>query len=157
MSQEHLTGAAYPLHLGSKTFDAVPLSDLAITELNNWVRGKYIHNARQAITPEMTKEERDEITSIAIRDASTLFAFSGQGAKILATIEGVARLAYVMVNKEVSESELLQLMMEPENIRETNRVMALQNISPAVVKNTTIKKKLMKELKRQQKRKYIKR
>lgn len=132
MSQELLTAAAYPIWLGKEQFFASPLSDMAISELNNWVRGFYINNARQAAG---TDEERKEITAIAIRDASTLFAFTGQGAKITATVEGMTQLVWQMLKPNHAGLTALQLqhhLLEPSNVREVNRVFTLQNITPAI-------------------------
>lgn len=126
MAAEHLTGASYPLRLGDKTFYVCPLSDKDITELTNWVRGNYINSAKQA--------NDDSVTRIAIEQASTLFAFTGQGAKILATVEGMSKLVQVMARKnhpELTESELMQLILDDTNRREVNRVFKLQNITPA--------------------------
>lgn len=142
MAAEHLTAASYPLHLGDKTFYVCPLSDKDITELTNWVRGHYINSAKQA--------NDENVLRIAIEQASTLFAFTGQGAKILATVEGMSKLVQVMARKnhtQLTESELMQLILDDTNRREVNRVFKLQNITPA-----TVGKKGVKNLTPEQKR-----
>jgi len=130
-NEERITGATHPLHLGKHKFAASRLSDTDITELDIWVRNQYIHTVKSSFTPQTTQREREESLDIAFRTAATLSAFTGTGARILATVEGMTRLIWQTIktnHPHVSEETLHQLLLDPENIEECNRVFKTLNM-----------------------------
>lgn len=88
-----LSGAAVTLYLGSKEYQLSPLTDRDDLELTDYVRQRYIRNARDW-SRSMPKQDRDEIMSVALRTASGLSWRSDDGRAILSTPEGLARLAW---------------------------------------------------------------
>lgn len=135
MSNQKLTAASMPLKIGSKTFQASPLSDKDLTELDNWVRADFIRTARKSLTPDMSTAEREETLSVAMRIAQTLCAFRGSGARQLASVDGMIRLVWQSVkhnHPNVTEDELRALLLTPEAaaeaIAETNSVFAMLNM-----------------------------
>lgn len=99
-------------------------SDVEIAELDEWVRNKYITIARDSIPPDATQSERDETLRIAFNGASTLTWMSGQGARMMASVDGMAQIVWMgcrAQHKDVSVSQLRALMFNPVNIRESNR------------------------------------
>lgn len=135
--QEHLTAAAYPLKLGTNTYRAEPLNDQDISELDNYVRKCYLDTAKLAINSDTSKEDRQEIMDVAIRTAATLSAFTGTGARIIATIDGWARMVWQMIHRNhptVTYEQLRKEMLNPANIQEANGVFRKTNMPETVVK-----------------------
>lgn len=135
MSLSKLTAASLPIVIGGKTYQASPLSDKDLAELDNWVRADFIRTARQSLTPGMTSAERDETLSIAMREAQGLCAFRGTGAKQLATLPGMIRLVWQSIKRNhptTTEEELSALLLTPdkaaEAIAEANSVFAQLNM-----------------------------
>lgn len=90
-----LTGASTPV-IFSDGFELnlSPLSDKDITELDNWVRARYLYIARSGISENATDEEKDRIERIAQQTAATLCWYLGYGASIMACLDGLCRILY---------------------------------------------------------------
>lgn len=67
-----MSAASFPVILGGRTFFMSPFTDKDVDEMTNWIRASVVQTARLALTPDMSQEERDEITSAAIAKASTM-------------------------------------------------------------------------------------
>lgn len=128
-----VSGAAVPLILingGEEVeFMMSPLSDKDLSELTDFVQEYYLRMARRSAKNE-TSEERDRIERIAQREAVTLTWTSGIGAKLIASVDGMARLVWQSVKKlhpDVSVTQLRAYMFSAENIREVNRLFRKAN------------------------------
>lgn len=140
MSDTHLTAASHPFPLFERnekgkiverTFNATPLDDVKISELDNWVQARYIATARASLSDSATTKEREETLNIAMRTAVELSAFSGLGARMLSTADGMARLVLAMISEKhpnVTFEQLRKLMFSPDNIREANRIFKRLNL-----------------------------
>lgn len=126
MSQhQQITMSTFPLHLGDKVFNASPLSDKDLAEMDSWVQAKTIRIARESLPSNASPAEREETLTIALRLAQTLTAWSGTGAKMIASVEGMTRLVWQSCKRnhpELTEDCLREYMFDPDNIRETQRV-----------------------------------
>lgn len=113
-----LSGAAVTLYLGDKEYLLSPLTDRDDLELTDYVRQRYIRNAREW-SRSMAKQDRDEIMSVALRTASSLTWRSPDGQAILSTPEGLARLAWQGIRGNhagVTPEKLLeQILADPQD------------------------------------------
>jgi len=126
-TDNQLTAAATPLFLNKKEYRAAPLNDRDISELDEWVQTRLIQRASSALTPDMTGQQRAEILDSAMRVSQGLTWASGQGARILATVDGMAQLTWQMLKREhptlTPEFVRQELMANPKaNMEETQRV-----------------------------------
>jgi len=140
-----LTGASFPLRFVERVdnerkeiiFRARPLADIDLSELDTWIQTRYIRMARLAAR-DLPFEERQLEVDLAQRHAATLSAFSGPGARMIATVEGMAQLCYQMIYRnhpEITIDRLKLLMINPENVREANEIFKEANINNAVNKS----------------------
>lgn len=137
------TAASAPLTFADgTTYQMSPLSDKDIAELDAWVQSRIICMARESLPKDATQSERDETLRIAMQTASSVTWMSGQGAKLLATVQGWTRLVWQTIKRnhpDVTEEELSAHMFSPENVREVNRVFTEQNVVKDPAKKKTRK------------------
>jgi hypothetical protein len=119
--------AATPLFLNKKEYRATRLDDVDIAELDEWVQVTVIQRATKALTEDMPATLREEVLRSAHREAATLTWMGGQGAKILATVDGMARLVWQMLKKshpDLTPDFVRQEMIKDKdgNVKEANRV-----------------------------------
>lgn len=128
-----ITAASYPLDLADgTTYQFSPLTDKDIDEIDGWLQARVIENARRSLTPDMTQAERDELQSLAIRESLSVSLISPQGARMLATVQGMTRLVWQSVKRNhpgVTEDQIRAHMLSPENIQRANAAFSKVNNS----------------------------
>lgn len=92
-----LTGADYPLKLSGMEFKARTLTDRDSEEINTYIQSKVIETGKMAITSETSPIMRKEVLTAAISAATGLTWGSAEGSRVMATIEGMCRLAWQMI------------------------------------------------------------
>jgi hypothetical protein len=149
MSDQLVAAASYPLEFLEEYTDTIdggktktrllrlqmkPLSDKDISEMDLWVRVRYIRTAREAaegLTPDRYEQE----LRIAQMTAIQLSAFSGMGGKMIATVDGMARVIWQGIkdnHPEITEHRIRALMFSQRNLKEANAAFKMVNFSPAV-------------------------
>lgn len=140
MTDARLTKAAHPLTLLYDDNDGVtreviyemtPMSDKDMVEVDEWLRANYIRTARSSLPSDATQLERDETLTIAMREAQSISFMSGQGAQMIGTVSGLARLIWQTVkhrHPDVSYESLRSKLFNPANVREGNRVWKQLNL-----------------------------
>jgi hypothetical protein len=106
-----VTAASFPITLAGKEYRLSPLSDRDNSELTNWLRASFIQMARDSLPGNATQQERDETLAVAMREARGISWFSREGAKVMRSLEGVARVVWQSLRKEHPE-------LTPEQVRE---------------------------------------
>ena len=127
MSRAKITAATTPLYLFDKTgerkeFRMSPLVDKDIAEIDEWLQARVIENACNAAA-NLSPEDAKEIKQIAVQESVTISFLSAQGAKILATVPGMARIAWQSLHKnhpEISVDELAMMLLNPKNVNNLN-------------------------------------
>jgi hypothetical protein len=146
MSSHAVTGAALPLELyedivqnGVPTrvkhsFQMTALSDVDLSEIDLWLQTRYIRVCRMAaegLPPDKYREEID----IAQRRAVSLTAFSGEGARHIATLDGWVRLTWQSIKRhhpDVSQERIRHLLLNDANLKEATHLFNMANVSGAV-------------------------
>jgi hypothetical protein len=96
-----------------------PLTDRDISEMDAWVRARVVSTAQASLSPSMSKEERQEVLTVAMQTAQAESMLSARGAEILGTIDGMARLMWQTIRKhhpEVTVEQLSSWMYNPINV-----------------------------------------
>ncbi len=127
-----LTGAAIPVFLSGKEYLVSPLRDIDLVELDEYVRSVHIQTAVNATLNAPQDAKRIAIER-AVDYASSITFMSPQGAAIVKSSDGVARILWQGVKQnhpDMTHAELRALMYSPENVREANRVFAELNVKP---------------------------
>ena len=109
-----------------------PLTDRDISELDEWVRARYIATARASLEG-VTGPDREETLRIAMDRAMALTWLSGEGLKLIATIDGTARLLWQSIYRshpDLKYEDLRQLMLDPRNIANVNEAFKELNVGP---------------------------
>jgi len=132
-TQASLTGASAPLEIGDHEYQASPLTDKDISELDAWIQADYVKVARASLDENSTKAEREETLAIAMRQAAGLSWMSGTGAKMIATVKGMARLTWQMIHRnhpKVTVAQLQSELFNPENLANAKRIFDKLNLPP---------------------------
>jgi hypothetical protein len=95
-TRQAATAASAPVTIGGREFQASPLTDRDSAELDNWVQTRVIKTARDSLDEDTSEQERQETMDSANRIAQSMTWLWGDGAAILATPDGMARLAWQM-------------------------------------------------------------
>lgn len=130
-----ISGAGFPITLGGKQYLMSPFSDRDIDEMDNWIRSSVIEMARASLSPAATKAEREETIGCAIREARQLSFLSPEGAKMAASIDGIARVVWIACRKnhpEVKFEEIRAHITNAETIDYLMQVWDEQNRAPLV-------------------------
>lgn len=114
-----LTGASTPV-IFSNGFELYlsPLSDKDITELDNWIRARYLHIQRTGIPKDADEETKERIERIAQQTAATLNWYIGYGASMMASIDGLCRILYQASRKnqpKLTYDELHENLLSEDN------------------------------------------
>lgn len=94
-NDSNLKRAAIPLIFedGSQIFLRT-IGDRGSTELDNWVKARYLHDQRSNVPKDADEELKDRIERIAQQTAATLCWYLGLGSSIMVSIDGMAQLLY---------------------------------------------------------------
>lgn len=126
-----ITGASHDITFADgTTYRMAPLTDRDISELDNWVRSRHIQIAIDA-GKDLSDEDRMELKEVAMMQAATLSWMSGMGARLMATVDGMARLCWQGIKTNhplVSLEDLRAKMFDPVNVDEANRVFEKLNL-----------------------------
>lgn len=94
-NDSNLKRAAIPLIFeDGTTLYLRPLSDRSSTELDNWIKAKYLHDQRSNIPEGASEELKERIERIAQQTAATLSWYLGLGSSMMVNIEGMAQILY---------------------------------------------------------------
>jgi hypothetical protein len=99
-----------------------PFGDDDISELDDWVRKEHISTIIKSCPEDASEEDKTILFGVAAKQASGLQAFSGQGAKILATVTGMTRLVWqgIYRNHEgLTVEALRKVMVHTDNVEVT--------------------------------------
>ena len=143
MSNENVKRAAHTVTLDGKQYLLAALGDRDITELDLYVRSVYINNVRKSFTSDMSDNDKNREMDQAQLSAATLSAFSGTGAQILGSFNGVARLAWQSIKRNHPDialddftSKLFDSSINPTNASDNldgfNRAFKQANASQVV-------------------------
>lgn len=146
MKGDRIVGAPAPVTFHDEKGNAFeylmsPLQDRDIVELDNWVRMRYMQLVRESLRKDehATEEEKEREIKIAQREMQAMTWMSGQGARIMGTVEGMVRMVWTSARKnhpELKPEHLQSLMLSERNILEANQAFALLNLGKAAKKSS---------------------
>ncbi len=132
-----LTQAATPLHLGGVEYRLSPCTDEDIEELDNWLRSSVIRMAHDSLTEGMSQAERREILDVAMDKARELSWVSGDGAKAMASLDGISRVVWQGLrhnHPELTHADVRKLIVDKRTIEYAMNVWRMLNLEPATGK-----------------------
>ena len=164
---ENITAAPTPLVLGGTQYLMSPLTDRDIAQLDEWIRTRLLQTVRQSLKDQdVDDDDYEREMRIAQKSALSLTWLSGEGAKILGTVDGMSRLVLQSVGRNHPELDLesiRKMLLDPSNMNEVNdafrRVNDLNNSDDGDNKTPAKKssKKSRSNLRKKSKRKSRKR
>lgn len=110
-----------------------PMTDQDISEMDAWIQARMIRNARASLDPNLSEKEREETMRVAMSTALTLTWMSGIGAKMIGTVDGLARLVWQAIHRnhpDKTVEDIRRLLLTKENIEEANRAFTAANPRP---------------------------
>jgi len=118
--EDRINAASSPLRFADGTeYQMSPLTDRDISELDEWVRVRFINLAMRSLPAETSEAERAAARMQATHEALTLTWMSGRGAQHMASVDGMTRLVWQSVKRNhpgVTEDELRRHLFSQENI-----------------------------------------
>lgn len=126
------TGAAYPIRLGGVDYLVSPLSDKDLVELDNYVRATHIRVAVES-TKGFDPATQQQLRAYAIDQASSITFASEQGAKIMRSLEGIARMLWQGIkhnNPNITVEQVQGFLLDSSARSEANRIFRELNVKP---------------------------
>lgn len=121
------TAAPMEVLLKGKPARMAPLTDKDIAELDNWLKARVIRMARQAIDETWSEEEKRTLYAAAVANATTLTWVSGEGAKLMNTLDGMSQVFWQCFRRyspRVTLDEVRAAMLDPESRDEMQEAFA---------------------------------
>lgn len=112
------------------TWRLSPFTDADIAELDRYVQHRYIQMARDSLPPEATKAQREETLAVAMNHAMGLTFMAGMGAKLMASVDGVARVVWQGLrhnHPHITVEEVRAKLFNPVNLLASTEVLAQVN------------------------------
>jgi hypothetical protein len=125
-----VTAAPGEVQLGENFYRMSPLTDRDLEELDNWLRVRIIRLARRS-TEGLSEKEATATMNQAFAFASKLSWTSDEGASLMATRDGVAKVLFQGIHAnhpEVTEAQVYAALVEPGTVRAAMDVWRLLNI-----------------------------
>jgi len=119
--------------LGDREFVLSRLTDRDLSELDEWLRARIIKMAQASLPDDASDKLFERTMGVAMSKAMRTTWMSGDGARMMATPDGMARIIWQSAHHEdpdVEYEELRRLMFVPENVKTTNE--AMKSIRPRV-------------------------
>lgn len=135
-----ITAAPYPITLGGTTYRMKPLTDADIAELDQWLRARIIRTARESLPDDASEADRRLTMESAVAFATTVTWMSGHGAKLMATLEGMAQLVWQgchHLQPAVTPEEIRAKLLDPRNLEEARLAFDTLNNSQGSKKKPT--------------------
>ena len=126
------TAAPVELRLGGHSFRMSPLTDRDIAELDNWLRTRVIRTARESLSPDTSPNDRQLVIDSAVRVAMSMTWMSGDGARQMATLDGMAQLLWQGIqhnHPETTPEQIRGLLLDPVTIEEARDTLRRLNFA----------------------------
>lgn len=125
-----ITAAPMEVPLGGQLYRMSPLNDVDIAELDNWLKARVIRMARESLSPDADEADRRLTVESAIAYATTLTWMSGQGAKLMATLDGMAQIIWQSIKRHhpnVTPAEIRSKLLDPRSMEEAETAFGMLN------------------------------
>lgn len=120
--EARLTQASVVVDLSGKTYHLSPLNDKDIAEIDEWLRGRIVATAVEGLHGQSDRLIATVASEAAVR-AQGITWLSGEGARMMANTEGVARIMWQSCRSnhpDVKYEELRKLMFDGGNVAQFN-------------------------------------
>ena len=111
-------GSPVPITLNGTEYRFSPLTFNDIEELDNWVRHEYMRRVLSAMPEDATKADKEMAFSIAQARVVDITWLSGTGAKLIASVKGMVKIAQLSLQKrnpELTSDKLREIILaDPE-------------------------------------------
>ena len=111
-------GSPVPITLNGTEYRFSPLTFNDIEELDNWVRHEYMRRVLSAMPEDATKADKEMAFSIAQARVVDITWLSGAGAKLIASVKGMVKIAQLSLQKrnpELTSDRLREIILaDPE-------------------------------------------
>lgn len=135
------TAAPSEIRLGGLILRMKPFTDSDISELDNWLRALVIRTARESLPDDASQEDRLTTIEAATRAAMGMSWMSGQGARMMATLDGLAQLVWQSVHHHhptVTPADIRKELLDPDTIEEAR--LTLKRVNEAKSSGNSQKK-----------------
>lgn len=144
MSDTLLTGASKPVIFSDGSqLNLSPLSDKDITELDNWVKSRYLHTQISNIPENISDDLKDRMIILAQQTAGTLCWYLGLGASIMASIDGMTQIIYQSAKNnhpDITYDIIHEKLLSKDNYNKAEDTFAeLNDVRDSKLKNPTIR------------------
>lgn len=113
-----------PVTFNGREYLMSPLSQGDIGALDQWLRSRVMATQRASFDPSMTPEQRDQAERAALGYAMGLTWMSGEGARLMSTVEGWSRIIWQSLVKnhpKLTHGEVVDFLMDEANLHAAQR------------------------------------
>lgn len=132
LTEHQIAASAAPITIDGTTYWLTPLNDLDFLELDRWVQAEYLAMARESCK-DASEDDKRITMQAAMNQAFGLTWTSPQGAKIVATLPGFARIISQSLKKrhpEMSAERVHKILFNSANVERLREVFKAQNLDP---------------------------
>ena len=125
-----MNGETKNIVLGGVTYRMRPLGDADISALDQWLKSRVIRIACESLPENASEADRRLTMESAISFASSVTWMSGHGAKMLATIDGMAQIVWQGVryhHPEVTPEEIRSKLLDPQTLDDARQAFEAAN------------------------------
>lgn len=151
MNTAQVTAAPLEIELSGKKYLLSPMRDRDYGEFQRWVQSRIIQLAKDNLNG-LSEDEKKFLLVHAYEKASNIKENSPETLRTIQTIEGAAKLAFIMMRKnhpELTEDRVLELFTDPENVSKTmdgiDTLLELDSLKLPVTDTQNQKKALSKK------------
>lgn len=126
------TAAPVEIRLGGHSFRMSPLTDRDIAELDHWLRARVIRTARESLSSDTSLEDKQLVIDSAVRVAMSMTWMSGDGARQMATLDGMAQLLWQGIHHNhptTTPEEIRASLLDPATIEEARETLRRHNFA----------------------------
>lgn len=123
MTDHIVTAAPASVLLDGKEFRLHPLNDRDIEALNLWLRANHLRTVRASFDEDTSESEKNRIEVVAQRVAMDITWMHGQGAAMMASPVGLARILWQSTRRDhpdMTMDDFNKMMFNPANVNEVN-------------------------------------
>lgn len=130
-----VTGSPFPIVISGKEYFASPLTDGDIVELDHWIQSQYIARVRESLPEDVSEVDYDRAMTLAYKTSLTLSWTEGDGAVMMASVDGVSRIFWHQLrgrHPELKHADVRKMVLDPMNLRIAQETFKRLNLDPVI-------------------------
>lgn len=115
-------------------YTASPLNDADIVELDHWLQEQFIARVRGSLPEDVSDDDYDRAMRLAYKEAAHLTFMSGQGATLMASVDGISRVLWHQLKKrspKLTHEQVRKMCTNPVTAKKAAEAFQKLDMKPA--------------------------